>query len=72
MAIGTPEIFVLIIIAVVIWFLFFRGHRQHQQQQQQVVIQNSGEKKNMRVCPKCGMQNDKDAKFCNDCGFKFT
>jgi uncharacterized membrane protein YvbJ len=69
MAIGTPEIFVLIIIAVVIWFLFFRGHRQ---QQQQVVIQNSGEKKNMRVCPKCGMQNDKDAKFCNDCGFKFT
>ncbi|MCZ7398186.1 MAG: zinc-ribbon domain-containing protein [Candidatus Methanoperedens sp.] len=71
MAIGTPEIFVLIIIAVVIWFLFFRGHRQ-QQQQQQVVIQNSGEKKNMRVCPKCGMQNDKDAKFCNDCGFKFT
>ena len=71
MVIGTQEIVILlipiIIIVLVIWLL--RG-RQQQQQQQQVVIQGEGIGKK-RVCPKCGWQNDKDAKFCSDCGFKF-
>jgi ribosomal protein L40E len=26
------------------------------------------EKKNMYICPKCGMENDPDAKFCSQCG----
>jgi hypothetical protein len=25
-----------------------------------------------KKCPKCGRQNDKDAKFCGECGFKFV
>lgn len=27
--------------------------------------------KKLRFCPKCGLQNDANAKFCSDCGFKF-
>ena len=71
MAIGITEILILIIIVVVIWFLFFKGNKQQQQQQQQVVIQGDWAGKK-RVCPKCGLQNHGDAKFCSDCGFKFT
>lgn len=73
MAIGTQEIVILlipaIIIVLIIWFLS-RG-RQQQQQQQQVVIQGEAQGKK-RVCPKCGWQNDREAKFCSDCGFKFS
>ncbi|HHT9139080.1 MAG TPA: zinc-ribbon domain-containing protein [Candidatus Wunengus sp. YC60] len=73
MAIGSQEIVIflipVIIIALIIWFLS-RG-RQQQQQQQQVIIQGEAQGKK-RVCPKCGWQNDKDVKFCGDCGFKFN
>jgi len=48
-------------------FKFCGGNKQ--QQQQQVVVQ-TGDKK-MRVCPKCGMQNDVTSKFCSDCGYEF-
>lgn len=76
MAIGPMEIALVIpviiisviIIAVIIWLL--RGRHQ-QQQQQQVVIQGEAQGRK-RVCPKCGWQNDRDAKFCSDCGFKFN
>lgn len=71
MAIGTQEIVILlipaIIIVLIIWFL----SRGRQQQQQQVVIQGEAQGKK-RVCPKCGWQNDREAKFCSDCGFKFS
>jgi len=32
---------------------------------------NAEIKKKIRVCPKCGVQNDEDVKFCRDCGFSF-
>jgi ribosomal protein L40E len=48
-------------------FKFCGGNRQ--QQQQQVVVHTGGTK--MRVCSKCGMQNDVTSKFCNDCGYEF-
>lgn len=38
------------------------------QEQQQVII---GDIRGRRVCPKCGWQNERYAKFCNDCGFNF-
>lgn len=25
----------------------------------------------LRICPKCGMQNDASTRFCTDCGFGF-
>jgi amino acid permease len=56
----------------VCYFIFkfcFRSQKQQQQQQQQVVINNSNKK--VRVCPKCGLQNDIDSKFCSDCGYEF-
>lgn len=28
--------------------------------------------KKLRFCPKCGIQNDANVKFCSDCGFKFA
>ncbi len=68
--IGTPELFVIFIILIIIGagiLFLFRGR---QQQQQQIVIQ--GETGRKRICPKCGWQNDKEAKFCSDCGFKFS
>ena len=72
LAFGLGEIIIiLVIIVALIWLIFLRVNRQRQQQQQQIVIQ-SGNEKTMRVCPKCGCQNDKEAKFCSDCSFKFT
>lgn len=70
MAIGPQEIIFIgipLVFIVLIWFLFFRGRQQ--QQQQQVVIGDIKDRK--RICPKCGWQNDKDSKFCSDCGLKF-
>ena len=43
--------------------------QQQQQQQQQVVVDDSEEAK--RVCPKCGMENPREANHCGDCGFSF-
>lgn len=40
---------------------------QHQQQQQVIQI-GTTEAKPMRVCPKCGMQNDRESRYCSDCG----
>lgn len=47
--------------------MFFKGRGQYQQQQ--VVVHNN--EKKMRICPKCGWQNERDTKFCGDCGFSF-
>lgn len=73
--IGIQEIILISIplfFIILIWLLFFKGNqRQQQQQQQQIVIQNDYQR-NRRICPKCGWQNDKDTKFCSDCGFKFS
>lgn len=34
--------------------------------------QQTGDKdKKMRVCLKCGMQNDVTSKFCSDCAYEF-
>jgi len=41
-----------------------------QQQQQQVIQIGGHEARPMRVCPKCGLQNDRENKFCADCGNK--
>lgn len=65
-------IFGLIVWLIICYFCFKfcgRGQQQQQQQQQQIVMQ-MGDKK-MRVCPKCGMQNDVTNKFCSDCGYEF-
>ena len=77
--IGTQEIILIVMIAVpllfiaiIVFLLRGRKRQQQQQQQQQVVIQNESPGKKLRVCPKCGWQNETDAKFCNDCGFKFN
>jgi hypothetical protein len=67
----SPEdIFIIVVVAVIIWFLFLRRRHHQQQQQQQVVIHGEAHDKK-RVCPKCGWQNDRESKFCSDCGFKF-
>jgi Predicted membrane protein len=50
-------------------FRFCSRNQQQQQQQQQITINNSNKK--VRVCPKCGLQNDIDSKFCSDCGHEF-
>ena len=73
---GTQEIVIIVIpllIIAIIVFLF-RGRRrpQQQQHQQSVVIQNESQGKKLRVCSKCGLQNEMEAKFCNECGFKFS
>ncbi len=39
-------------------------------EKQQIVIQSNNNIK-VRICPKCGWQNDRDNKFCGDCGFAF-
>ena len=76
--IGTQEIVIIVVLLLIIAIIvfLFRGRKQHQHQQQQqqqsVVIQNESPGKKLRVCPKCGWQNETDAKFCNDCGFKFN
>ena len=79
--IGTQEIVIIIVplLIIAIIVLLFRGrrrpqqqHHQQQQQQQSVVIQNEGLDKKLRVCSKCGLQNEMEAKFCNECGFKFS
>lgn len=63
---------ILVIIgSVLLMVRFLFRNRQQQQQQQQVIIQGDNQKRK-RVCPKCGLQNDRDAKFCSDCGFKFA
>lgn len=56
-------------------FLFILGaccsgarQQQQQQQQQQVIVQTAGTK--MRVCQKCGMQNDVTSRYCSDCGYE--
>ncbi|AYK16168.1 MAG: zinc-ribbon domain-containing protein [Methanosarcina flavescens] len=60
----------LLFYLLVCYFIFkFCFRSQKQQQQQQVVINNSNKK--ARVCPKCGLQNDIDSKFCSDCGYEF-
>jgi uncharacterized paraquat-inducible protein A len=79
-AIADPEasvamlfsIFSLLFYLLVCYLLFklcsrSQEQQQQQQQQQQVVINNSNKK--VRVCPKCGLQNDIDSKFCSDCGY---
>lgn len=43
--------------------------KQTQEQHQQVIVQTSDKK--MRVCPKCGMQNDVTNRFCSDCAYDF-
>lgn len=47
-----------------------------QNKKQQIVIQgdslySNSNNNNKRICPKCGWQNEREAKFCNDCGFGF-
>lgn len=77
-AIADPEATIGMISSVIslLFWLFvcylifkFCFRSQKQQQQQQVVINNSNKK--VRVCPKCGLQNDIDNKFCSDCGHEF-
>lgn len=66
------SIIALLFYLLVCYFIFklcFRSQKQQQQQQQQVVINNSN--KRMRICPKCGLQNDIDSRFCSDCGYEF-
>jgi len=41
-----------------------------QQQQQQITIPGT-EEEPKRICPKCGMENNRAATFCGDCGFGF-
>jgi len=51
------------------------GYEPRQQQQQQQVVIGGVEdnnKKSKRICPKCGMENDRENKFCSDCGYDFT
>lgn len=73
------------IIAIVFWLIVcyfcyrfcYSSHpqpQQQQQQQQQQIIMQTGDKedKKMRVCPKCGMQNDVSNRFCSDCANEFT
>jgi len=69
------------IIAIVFWLIvcYFcykfcgRSQPQQQQQQQQTII-HTGDKgdKKMRICPKCGMQNDVANRFCSDCANEFA
>lgn len=67
------------IIGIIFWLamcyfcykFFFRSPRYQQQQQQQQVVVQTGDNKKMRVCPKCGMQNDVASKFCADCSYEF-
>ncbi|WP_048126194.1 zinc-ribbon domain-containing protein [Methanosarcina lacustris] len=77
-ALADPEAtigMVFSIISLLFWlavcyFIFkFCFRSQKQQQQQQVIVNNSNKK--VRVCPKCGLQNDVDSKFCSDCGYEF-
>lgn len=61
--IEKQEIVLLLILfgmPIIIWLL---------QPKPQIIIQDSCERK--RICPACNFQNDKDAKFCNNCGSKF-
>jgi ribosomal protein L40E len=66
----APKILLIIIVVVVlvvmVVILLFRRHRKRQH----AVIQGEASVKK-RICPKCGLENDRDAKFCSDCGFKF-
>jgi uncharacterized protein YacL len=66
------------IIAIIFWlimcyfcFKFCGRNQQHQQQQQQQIVMQTGEKK-LRVCPKCGMQNNVTNRFCSDCAYEFS
>jgi len=53
-----------------ICFKFF-GRSKQQQQQQQIVVQTGDRENKLRVCPKCGMQNDVTSRFCSDCAYEF-
>ena len=69
-------IFGLIFLLVICYFCFKYSGRnkqqqQNQQQQQQIVVQTGLGDKKVRVCPKCGMQNDVTNKFCSDCAYEF-
>jgi cbb3-type cytochrome oxidase subunit 3 len=63
----------LLFLLVICYICFkYSGRRkQQQQQQQQIVVQTGDRDKKMRVCPKCGMQNEVTNKFCSDCAYEF-
>jgi hypothetical protein len=69
---GIIGLILLLVICYVCFILFGRKkQQQQQQQQQQIVVQTGDRDKKMRVCPKCGMQNDVTNKFCSDCAYEF-
>lgn len=41
------------------------------QQQQQQILNIGDDSKPKRICPKCGIENPREAKHCGDCGFAF-
>lgn len=42
-----------------------------QQQQQQITVTGDNDD-TKRICPDCGIENPREAKYCGDCGFNFT
>ncbi|MFZ3383243.1 MAG: hypothetical protein WA144_04885 [Candidatus Methanoperedens sp.] len=74
----TVSMIVGIIFWLIICYVCFKyfgrnkqQQQQNQQQQQQIVVQTGLGDKKVRVCPKCGMQNDVTNKFCSDCANEF-
>lgn len=68
---GTIFAIISLIFWLAVCYLCYRFfYRPQQQQQQQQVVVQTGDKR-MRVCPKCGMQNDVTSKFCGDCSHEF-
>jgi uncharacterized membrane protein YvbJ len=73
MASDTIWAIILIFVLIVIYWFTFPGVKKaldkfvRSKQRQQT----GGKDKKMRICPKCGMQNDGTSKFCSDCAYEF-